>query len=232
MSPSANYKILAQLRQALLASLTGLALLACAGKQTQPDSLPAAPAVQESEQTEPDLPEAEPQKDPEERFAEALTLMKQRKMAEAEAAFIVLAQEFPDATGPHTNLGIIFAKTNRDDAAIQAFTRAASADGSNASAFNWIGILNRKIGNYERARQSFEKAIEVKPDYAAALINLGLLLEQSMNQPEAAIAAYRRYRNAAGEDDLRVLPWIAELEARLAVKNSPAESTDSNEEAK
>lgn len=232
MSPSANNRILAQLRQALIASLAGLALVACAGKQTQPNSFPAAPPVEEAKEAEADNSEIEPKKQPEERFAEALTLMKQRKMAEAEAAFIVLAQEFPEATGPHTNLGIIFAKTNRDDAAIRAFTRAASADGSNASAFNWIGILNRKIGNYERARQSFEKAIEIKPDYAPALINLGLLLEESMNQPEAAIEAYRRYRNAAGEDDLRVLPWIAELEASLAVQDPPAETSESTEEAK
>lgn len=200
---------------ALLAAVVCGIIAGCAGKQTKPDDapLPDIPDASVEAAAEDDT-DAAPVKTPEERFAQALTLMKQRKTAQAEAAFMELAKDFPDATGPQTNLGIIFANTKRNDAAIAAFTRAASANGENASAFNWLGILNRRSGNFERAKLSFEKAIEVNPNYAAAHLNLGLLLELSMNQPADAVESYRSYQKVVGEKDLRVLPWIAEIEAR------------------
>ena len=166
--------------------------------------------VQPSEDQE--TVESEPSLDPEARFEAALTLMRQGKNQEAESEFSALAKDHPEFSGPHTNLGILFANSNRRDAAIVSFTKAAQANAQNAVAFNWLGILNRESGNYERARQSFEKAIEADPDYAAPHINLGLLLERHLQQPEQAVIAYRRYREVAGESDLRVLPWIAELE--------------------
>ncbi len=140
--------------------------------------------------------------------------MKQKKAKEAEAAFMALTRDFPDFSGPQANLGILFAKSNRRNEAIAAFTRAATLNGTNASAFNWLGILNREAGNFPRAKESYEKAISVKPDYAAAHLNLGLLLEGQLNQPADAVTHYREYYRLSGGKDLRVLPWIAEIEAR------------------
>lgn len=198
----------------LRCALLGLAVLAagCAGPAPKPDAPKPPPATAPGTIEEPG-PEAEAPKDPEALFEEALGLMRQHETAKAEAAFLALAKEFPEFSGPHTNLGIIFATTKRPDAAIVAFTRAATVNPGNALAFNWLGILNRQKGDHERARLSFEKAIEVEPQYAAAHLNLGLLHEQ-LQQPDQAITHYQRYRALAGEDDLRVLPWIAELEAR------------------
>lgn len=201
-------------RAALALLLAGGLLAGCAGKNTRP-AAPTAP----SNGTEAPVDAAAPAKpadkgDPEARFAEALELMKQKKASEAEKAFLALSQDFPEFSGPQTNLGILFAKSNRRDAAIAAFTRAAQANGQNASAFNWLGILNRETGNYPRAKEAYEKAISVKPDYAAAHLNLGLLMENNLRQPSEAVAHYREYYRLTGGKDLRVLPWIAEIEAR------------------
>lgn len=204
----------------LIAGLVLVLASGCAQRRTKPDR-PSAPPPAVEQPAEPAPPPAD-KGDPEGRFAEALTLMKQKKVKEAEAKFLSLAQDFPDYSGTQTNLGILFAKSNRRDAAIAAFTRAATLNGENASAFNWLGILNREIGNFERARLSYEKAIAIKPDYAAAQLNLGLLLEDHLHKPAEALPHYREYQRITGEKDLRVLPWIAEIEARIAAEPAPA----------
>lgn len=217
------------LRKLLIATSVAVVLSGCAQKASKPDRpSPVAPATP----TETVQPPPADKGDPEGRFAEALELMKQRKSAEAEAAFMALSSDFPEFSGPQANLGILFAKSKRRDAAIAAFTRAATANGNNASAFNWLGILNREAGNYDRAKQSYEKAIAVKPDYAAAHLNLGLLLEDHLKQPQAAVAHYREYYRIGGGKDLRVLPWIAEIEARQAkaADAAPAPAANVSEE--
>ena len=156
---------------------------------------------------------------------QALELMRTRQTTEAEAAFTALAVDFPEFSGPQTNLGILYAQSNRRDAAVAAFTRAATANPDNASAFNWLGVLNRQAGDFERARQAYEKALSVNPDYAAAHLNLGLLYEDHLGQPEQALVHYREYLRVTNGEDLRVLPWIGEIEASLAAKPAamPAE---------
>lgn len=202
------------LRSLALVMLVTAALAGCARKATRPDR-PSTPttSTQPAEPTAPAKPPAD-KGDPEGRFNEALELMKQKKAPEAEAAFLALTRDFPDFSGPVTNLGILFAKSNRRNEAIAAFTRAATINGQNASAFNWLGIVNKEAGNYARAKESYEKAISVKPDYAAAHLNLGLLMENQLKQPAEAVAHYREYYRITGGKDLRVLPWIAEIEAR------------------
>ena len=208
----------APLRALALAVLVTAALAGCARKATRPDrpTTPTTSPTQPATPAEPAAPAKPPadKGDPEGRFNEALELMKQKKTPEAEAAFLALTKDFPDYSGPVTNLGILFAKSNRRNEAINAFTRAATINGQNASAFNWLGIVNKEAGNYVRAKESYEKAISVKPDYAAAHLNLGLLLENQLKQPAEAVAHYREYYRISGGKDLRVLPWIAEIEAR------------------
>ncbi|MGQ0619107.1 MAG: tetratricopeptide repeat protein [Panacagrimonas sp.] len=207
-------------RSWMFAGLVLVLASGCAKRNTKPDRPVAAPPVAEKP-AEPQAPPAD-KGDPEARFVEALQFMKQKKVKEAEVAFISLAKDFPDFSGTQTNLGILFAKSNRRDGAIAAFTRAATLNGDNASAFNWLGILNRETGNFDRARQSYEKAIAIKPDYAAAQLNLGLLLEDHMKQPAAALPHYKEYQRITGGKDLRVLPWIAEIESKIATAAAAA----------
>lgn len=203
-----------------LAALALLALAACTGAPSKPDAGPKMP----SKPTAPEAPvTAVPDKgDPEARFKQALELMKAKKTAEAEAGFLKLAQDFPDYTGPQMNLGILYDKSNRRDVAISAFSRAAAINPQNAAAFNWLGIANREAGNYPRAQQAYEKAIAVKPDYAAAQLNLGILLDEYMKQPAAAVPHYKEYLRLYGKEDLRVLAWIAEIEAAQKAAAPPA----------
>jgi tetratricopeptide (TPR) repeat protein len=151
--------------------------------------------------------------DPRARFDAALDLWRQNQIAEAEHAFKALANDFPDHAGPWTNLGILFARSNRRDQAIGALGKAATLNPQNKVAFNWLGILHREAGNHDRARLSYERALAIDPDYALAHYNLAVLLDAHLKRPADALPHYRDYLRLAKTDDLKVMAWIAEIEA-------------------
>ncbi|WP_211242850.1 tetratricopeptide repeat protein [Sinimarinibacterium sp. CAU 1509] len=151
--------------------------------------------------------------DPQARFTEAMGLWQQNQNAEAETAFDSLSRDFPDFAGPWTNLGILYAKSNRREQAIAALSKAATLNPNNKVAFNWLGILYRESGDLNRAQLAYEKALAIDPNYALAHYNLGVLLDAHLKRPLDAVAHYRAYQSLHGTDDLRVMAWIAAIDA-------------------
>ncbi len=188
--------------------------------------LAACGTVPERPQTPPPIEATVPDKgDPRARFSAALELWRQNQIAEAEQAFKALVEDFPDHAGPWTNLGILFAKSNRRDQAIGALGKAATLNPQNKVAFNWLGILYREAGNIERARMAYERALAIDPDYALAHYNLGVLLDAHLKRPADALPHYRDYLRLAKNDDLKVMAWIAEIEAAMPKPADQPEST-------
>ncbi len=152
---------------------------------------------------------------PQQRYAQALDLLKASQWQEAESALAAYVKEFPQYSGPHTNLGIVYARTNRKPQAAAEFAKAVSANPKNAVAHTWLGVLARETGDFKQAEMSYRRALAADLNYSAAHLNLAILYDQHMQKPQEALAEYRRYRELAGADDLRAAVWIAELESKL-----------------
>lgn len=200
-----------------LAALLSAALLAgCSSTASKPDSTAKKPAT-------PTAPAATtPDKgDPQARFAAALEQMKNSQPQEAEQAFVALTKDFPEFAGPWTNLGILYAKSKRRDMAVSAFTRAAQLNADNAVAFNWLGILSREAGDYARAKQAYEKALQLTPNDALTRLNYAILLDQYLKQPQDALVQYKQYLTLVQKEDLRVMAWIAQIEAQIKASTPP-----------
>ena len=163
--------------------------------------------------------------DPQQRFQDALQLMKDKQQDQAREAFARLAQDFPQYAGPLNDLGVLQAQGKQRDQAIASFARAVAADDHNAFAWNWLGILYRESGDYAHAEQAYRKAIAVKPDEAAAHLNLGILYDVYLGRSAEALAQYREYQRIAGTGNLMVGVWIRQLEARLRPTSLAASST-------
>lgn len=192
-------------------ALLCLALAACASAPPQPQQTARrAPASAVAAEDGKGNPQA--------RFAAALQLMKEGRRDEAENALVVLSQDFPQFSGPATDLGILYAQAKKRSQAIAAFGRAVQANPQNAVALNWLGVLYRESGDYARAEQYYQKAIAAKPDYAAAYFNLAILYDVALRRPQDALVQYRKYQTLAGLDDKPMVGvWIRELEARNVV---------------
>jgi len=87
--------------------------------------------------------------------------------------------------------GLELSEQGFDAPAVAAFERVARLDPS-AITFHNLGTLYMKRGNPLGARAAFERALDLKPDYADASNSLGALLAQSGEVP----AAIERFRAA------------------------------------
>lgn len=213
-------------------TLTVVSLLLLAGcGLVRRDGAPAAPDVAGTP-TKPGAPApvkpgAPPTKpadkgDPQQRFDAALAMMRGNQTEEAEAALMALTADFPQFGGPWTDLGIIYAKSNRRDAAITALARAVTINRSNAIAHNWLGILYRERRDFVRAERAYQAALNALPNYGLAHLNLGILYDEHLKRPLDALPHYKAYQQFGGKDDLRVLAWIAEIEASQKAAATPA----------
>ena len=156
-------------------------------------------------------------------YAEAVKLLKANRLAEAETALQAVAAAHPRASGPVTNLGIVYARTQRKAEARAAFARAVALNPRNAVAHNWAGVLAREAGDLAQAERSYQAALAADPRHAAALLNLAFLYDLHLKRPADAVAAYRRYEALTGRKDARIAVWIGELEAgRGAAPAAPA----------
>ncbi len=185
----------------LLALLAGLAGCATPPEQeTPPQDASAPPAIS------PDV-----RKD----YGRALKLMKKERYAQAEPLLRNLIQRAPQLAGPHTNLGIVYARTGRPKEAEQAFLKAIELKPDSAPAYNQLGILYREAGRFKEARDAYEKALAIDPDYAYAHLNLGITFDLYLQQPRLALKHYEDYQRLQKKEDKEVKLWIIDLQRRL-----------------
>lgn len=206
-------KASSKLQLALVLAL-GAAVSAC---KTAP-SKPEPPDRPGAEATAPKPPD---KGDPKARFASALELLKAKQFQESEEALLALTKDFPEYSGPWTNLGIIYFNSNRKGPAAAAFNKAAVLNQDNAVAFNYLGMLARETKDYPRAQMAYEKALKLEPDNALVHLNLGILLDEYLKRPADALPHYKEYQRLSGKQDLKVLAWVAEIEANAAKAAPP-----------
>jgi tetratricopeptide (TPR) repeat protein len=75
--------------------------------------------------------------------------------------------------------------------AIDAYRRVVAIDPTYAAAWNNLGLLLHRMGEYEGARSAYAAALEQAPQCAEAAYNLGSLSEDC-GEVETAITYYRR----------------------------------------
>ncbi|MBV8063858.1 MAG: tetratricopeptide repeat protein [Nevskia sp.] len=198
-----------------------LVLAGCASHVSQP----GAGEEKAPEQNAPAAAKAPDKGDAEQRFQQALQLMKGKKPQEARDAFAKLAQDFPQYAGPLNDLGVLQAQGKQRDQAIASFARAASVNAQDDFAWGWLGILYRENGDYGRSEQAYQKAIALKSGNPITHLNLGILYDAYLRRPQDALAQYREYQRIAGKDSKPIVAaWINELQDGLpqAAGKAPA----------
>ena len=92
-----------------------------------------------------------------------------------------------------------------------------------APLLNQQGVLQRRQGSFDAARQSYEDAIAADAAAAAPVLNLAILHDLYLGQPEKALALYQRCLELSPADAPVLGRWVAEIKARKpAVAAAPA----------
>jgi predicted O-linked N-acetylglucosamine transferase (SPINDLY family) len=101
-----------------------------------------------------------------------------------------VVQAAPGHSGGWYLLGLIAARTDRNDLAIDCFRAAIRLEPDLADAHNSLGVALARQRKTAEAVACFRQAVCINPDHASAYYNLGQALRQR-GEPDAAAACFR-----------------------------------------
>jgi tetratricopeptide (TPR) repeat protein len=147
--------------------------------------------------------------------------MKSGRNTDAELEFKQLTLAYPEFAGPEVNLGLLYLRASRYADAEGAFKAALARNPDNAIASDELGIVERKLGKFAEAEAAYQHTIAVEPNYAPAYLNLGVLYDLYLAQPQRALEQFEHYLTLAGENK-QVAGWVIELKKRVGTPAVPA----------
>lgn len=89
--------------------------------------------------------------------------MNEHKPMRAEKALLTILKFDEKNAAAYNRLGILYAKEQKFDEAVECFEIAQSLD-SQAASFHNVGLIYLETGAYEKAAMAFERAIELEGD--------------------------------------------------------------------
>jgi Flp pilus assembly protein TadD len=198
----------------MLAGFIALSALLSACVTMSPTPAPA-------EKGRPVLPAAKPVKieppvsaESRQLYEQALAALVAGHFVDAERGLLAVTRRDPGLAGPHANLGIVYARTNRVAQAIESLQQAIKLNPDRAAYHNELGLIYRREGKFDDARRQYDKAIDADPNYVFAHLNLGILYDLYLGDAGKALAHYQRYRDLVPSEASTVAKWIADLQQR------------------
>jgi len=147
-------------------------------------------------------------------FDAAARALRAGRNDEAERGFRALVQANPELGGPHANLGVIYRQAGKLPEAVAELEHAVKLNPKQPIYFNQLGVTYRQQGQFEKAREAYEKAITLDANYAAPLLNLGILNDLYLNDSARALELYGRYIALTPNGDAIVAKWVVDLKNR------------------
>lgn len=188
-------------------------------------SAPAAEAAAPAKPSEPVVVQAPLDPAVQRAYDNAVRALRAGRADEAEKGFKALAQVHPELGGPHANLGLLYRQAGKTAESVGELEKAVAASPQQAQFHHQLGLSYRAAGQFQKARAAYERALDLEPDYAAAVLNLGILNDLYLNDPARALELYERYQALTGGKDAAVGKWIVEVKNRkdkLLTKKEPA----------
>lgn len=133
-------------------------------------------------------------------FSHATSLMADGKTEQAKALLIQLNTEFPAYAGAAINLALLSEPVSLHEA-MTWLEVALARQPDNHLIYDHLGRVSRKQHEYNQAQRYYEKAIELKPDYAESWYNLAILNEVYRGDYSRAIQAYQQYLKLSDNND-------------------------------
>lgn len=147
-------------------------------------------------------------------YSEAGAALRAGRTGDAQRGFRALAQAHPELGGPHANLGLIDRQAGKLTEAAAEFEQALRLNSKQPVYLNQLGITYRQLGQFAKAREAYQKATALDPNYAAPVLNLGILNDLYLGDGARALELYGRYLALTPGGDAVVAKWVADLKNR------------------
>lgn len=147
-------------------------------------------------------------------FERSVALLRQSRYSQVVDVLSPVTAAHPDLPGPLVNLAVAYIHLERQEQAMAALQQALTADPEHPVALNWLAILKRRQGRFEEAKSLYQRLLAAHPESRHGHLNLGILCDLYLHQPDCALEHYNRYRELGGSEDADIGKWIADLERR------------------
>ena len=117
----------------------------------------------------------------------------QNKADAAKTEFIAYTLRRPNDAAGWLKLGAAQLKLGEIVPAERSFSAVLALKTSDAEAYNGLGLARIQRGKPRDAAQFFTAAVQARPDYAAAILNLATVNQQYLRDYKAALDNYRNY---------------------------------------
>jgi tetratricopeptide (TPR) repeat protein len=103
-------------------------------------------------------------------------------------------------------------------AAEKSFTEALHLSPQNPEALNGLGLIRLHRNRVNEATNLFSRALAEQPDYPPALLNLAIVAQKNLNDPQLALQRYREYLslNPLSEDAEAIRKIVYQLQEQHA----------------
>ncbi len=145
-------------------------------------------------------------------YRDALLNLDAGNLVQAEQSLKKFSRKRPQLAGPLANLGLIYLKQNKLQAAQESLDKAYQLNPRMPQVNNLLGVIANRRGNIKQAEKFYLSAIQYKPDYVLAHYNLALLYDVYLQDINKAITHYKAYLQLTGNKDQKTRDWLAQLE--------------------
>jgi len=129
------------------------------------------------------------------RFDEAAALLKAGKLDEAAVVFLELKEKHPDIPEVYLNLGTIYTRQEKWQAAEEAYQKVLELSPGNARAQTLLADARWNLGRTEEALTAMENLVAENPDDSSLRYTLGVYYVKERRYQEAA-AAFEEVRKS------------------------------------
>jgi len=147
-------------------------------------------------------------------FNTAVALLEEEKYPEAIRLLKAVTGKTGKFTAPFINLGIAYARTGELDKAEESLQKALAINDKHPVANNELGMVYRKSGRYQQARERYELMINMYPEFLPVRKNLGVLCDIYLQDLNCALEQYEAYLQHMPDDE-KVQIWVADVKSRI-----------------
>ncbi len=153
-------------------------------------------------------------------YEAAVRMLEQARYEPAIALLLELTERAHAVTAPHIALGIAYARTGDLDHAEASLQNALELSPRHPAALNELGLVQRRKGQFEESRASYDAALAQFADFHYAHRNLAILCDLYIGDYACALEHYEAYSRIV-PDDAEVFKWIADLRNRGSQQENP-----------
>lgn len=153
-------------------------------------------------------------------YIEAKKAKRSKNFKLAKQKLTVITKKDQTLSGPWVMLGDIAAEEKEYKQALSHYKKALEINSLNINAYTALAKAQRLMGEFNLAQNTLAYVLAMWPDFPEAHLNLGILYDLYLNQPNNAQMHMEAYLYLTGFKHKQALAWYEEVKSRTGYQAS------------